>query len=497
MNNIFHQIFTNTILAFFARSFNQLGYAIIFIVISRSLGAVSGGIFTLALRLNSIFLIISLWGLDSLLIRDVAIDKTKTEIYFRNFLPLRILLSLLAYSILTIVATFILKLNKEILIIALLLSISVLPEGVNSLLRSTFVANEIFIIPTIVSIITGTIRAALGIAIIVITKNLLYIAGFLLFTSFLGFLIYIGLILFQRKKNTHTFLFPSGFTSILKKHIDLNFIVHRIKQSIPFAVMEVFITIELQVDVVLLSVFLPSDEVGYFAASQTIVSILMLFLYGYHSAIYPLLSRLYATNKPELWKTYQNLMQYGGIVIFSVAILLTLFSKYIILNIFTSDFVGSVLVVQILIWALVLQFINEPHSRLIVIYGYQNVVTYFLAISMIITIILNILLIPQFGIQGSAFANLISKLLFTITNGVFVFKKISDRNPLPIITKLIIATILFSIVFFLSKPLSLVIRLTLSWITYLIALLFTKLVSRKDYFKIKSIFSSCVIRFVL
>jgi len=468
----------NSILAFAAKIVYQFGNAFLFFLIARFYGSEEAGIYTLAVRYHLIFLTLAIWGLDGLLIWRVAADHSVTLRYIVNYSLLRLLSGIVAYVLLALAVSNVRGYNAYTIRVIMLLALGLVPEGLGRLAQAVFMAHQRFMYPVIVAIIVGITRCGLGGLVVWSHGGLETLALVHVWSSLLGLGMYTVLLFLRRYDLTAAWCSQSEVAGTRwRQLLDWNFMRRQIGLALPFMLMDVFLIVEGQIDIVVLSLCLSQSQVGIYGAAQTIVLPLSFALYAYHAALYPFVTRLYASNQPYLWALYQRLFSYTGLLLIPVAIILTVSAQTVVNLVYHTQFIAAATVVPWLVWSVVLQFLNEPNSRLIVAAGHQKTVTILLCFSMMTNVLLNCLLIPKFGILGSAWARLFSTLLFTLSNGITVFYRINRINLLPIVGKPILGAFVWGGILHLCWPVGMGIGLILGGMGYLLVLFLTGAIS--------------------
>jgi O-antigen/teichoic acid export membrane protein len=91
-----------------------------------------------------------------------------------------------------------------------------------------------------------------------------------------------------------------------------------------------------------------------------------------------------------------------------IAIPITIFSEEIITIAYGSDFIEAASVLTIYIWAGIPVFLGTANSQYLINENFTKISLARTVIGMILNIALNFLLIPKYGLTGSAWATLIS-----------------------------------------------------------------------------------------
>ena len=103
MISLRRRVLQNSLLNLIASISQRAGQALVFILIARFLSNKDAGAYSLANTYTSILLAFSFWGLDQILIREVAKREEVAGRYVTGFLLLRLVLSLLLWLALALV----------------------------------------------------------------------------------------------------------------------------------------------------------------------------------------------------------------------------------------------------------------------------------------------------------------------------------------------------------------------------------------------------------
>jgi PST family polysaccharide transporter len=166
--------------------------------------------------------------------------------------------------------------------------------------------------------------------------------------------------------------------------------------------------INLKIDQVMIGRLLNSSEVGVYSAAVKISEI-WYFVPGFIViSVFPLLIKTRENDYPKYQNRIQHLYDLMVALALTVAIIVTIFSDFIINLIYGAEYSNSATILSIHIWAGIFVFIGEVLSKWII---NENL----LIISPIrhgaggaINIVLNLFLIPLLGGVGAAIATIIS-----------------------------------------------------------------------------------------
>ncbi len=410
----------NYFFALSADAVQRLGGALIVVLVSRQLGVDEAGIYFLAVSFATLFGRLSYWGLDQLLTRDVARAPDRANQFMVNFVVVRALLAGLMMAMLYAVV-ILLGYAPHTSRVILLLGLTILPDSLINICQSVFMANERMGYLAMSSLLNGVVRIVAGV--------LALVGGFGLEGVALGLLL--------ASISTLTFLLYLIRARLFRPvwNIDLAFSRRQLAAGFPFLLIGVFFILESQLDVILLSRLRDEYQVGLYGAASTVVSALILIPTAFQTAVFPVMSRLYATAPAALERLYDQSLKYLLLAGLPIAVGVTVLASDIVTLAFGRQFAPGASVLQILVWALFLIFLNVPNARLLVVTDQQRIIAVFLLTSLTINVVLNLLLIPRWGAAGSASARVISTSVLFVVIAQFVYRHVYRFNPLPFLPR--------------------------------------------------------------
>lgn len=387
----------NSFLAFGTNVSIKAVNVIAFILISRIGGVEQSGIFSL----STIYLLILsaiVIGLDELLTRQVARDRSQAKAYFRAYILARIVLGIALYTFLFLFVTF-MKYSHTTFLSVLWFGMCLIPDGIAGVGQALLAAYERYGIPFYASIVAGIVKTVGTYWVLKAGYGVIEIGQVWLIGSILAMLI----VLITAFRLTGGVYFPGGF---------LIWNMQEIRLSVPFFMMSLLAALEYQADVLILSKLQGDLALGLYSSITTITFSLALIPQAYRSAVYPFMIRLHKMNSLSMSRIYQISMVGLGTLVFPIVIGLILLSQRILVVIYSPRFLAAGPALQIIVIVLIFLFLNIPSSRILLIYEKQALVPYMWMISLIVNIILNLVLVPTYSIRGSAFARVVSEAIF-------------------------------------------------------------------------------------
>lgn len=405
-----------------------LGY-IFRLLIARELGASSYGLVYGIIALFGIFSLLMSLGLESSLVKHIAEFRAKNK-------PEKIKGSIL------IVLFSKLLLSAFICGALILLSDTIAADYFNTPEASILI--KIYAIGFIFSAVIGTLKASFqgfqsmryysstdfvkSVIVLLITipllilgfKEMAPIIGFALtFTIFLP-LIYLPLLI---KKVFPEFLrIKAELTKSLTKKL--------FRFGIPITLVGLATLIFGYTDTVILIYFRSLKEVGLYNAAFPTMKLIGVIGIAITSVVFPISSELWANNRKEqLGKGLGILYKYVLIVTFPIALLMFLFPEIILGILFGGEFRPAGNVLRILAVGYFLHTLTVVNNSTLSGIGKPKEVSKIMLSGAGMNLILNLILIPIYGMEGAALSTLIAFVLILILSTMKIRDHISFIIP--------------------------------------------------------------------
>jgi len=166
---------------------------------------------------------------------------------------------------------------------------------------------------------------------------------------------------------------------------------------------------------------LDSKELGYYAAAVRLSEAWYFIPVALTNAIFPAVINAKKVSNEFYINRIQKLYDILAWMAISIAVPVSIFSKDIINVIFGTEFQSAAPVLTIYIWAGVAVFLGVASSQYLITENYTKLSFFRSLIGMVINVILNLVLIPKYGIIGAAYATLISYSVATFS--IILFPK--------------------------------------------------------------------------
>jgi len=370
---------------------NIAGFAAI-VYLARVLQPENFGKLNFAIAFVAYFILIANMGLPLFGTREIARAKDKIKEYLENICSLRLSLAFIGFLILLGI-TFLIDKPAETKYLILLYGLEMIPSAL--IIDWVFQAVERMGYISFGRIISSMSYLMLVLCFIASPKQLLLIPCFKVFGTFLlaGFLV----LIFFRKFGPPKF----NFASMEWKNI--------VRGSLPIGFSLLMAQIFYNIDTVMLGFMRSNEEIGYYNSAYMFIMFLIISVGAYHNAVYPLMSDYFMTSLPSLKLLMENTTRLMAILSIPLAIGGTLLAGPLMNLFFGSEYNEGKIVFQILIWAVLIIYLNTGYSRGVLACDRQQWYFWGTAIPAAINIICNFILIPPMGIKGAAIATVMAE----------------------------------------------------------------------------------------
>jgi O-antigen/teichoic acid export membrane protein len=438
---------------------------ILIIYISRTLGTMGLGEYTAIINFTFFFEIFAKLGLHHLIVRDIAIDRSRSETYFTVSLVIGFICSLIAFLLLFLflkAMAYPAGIDIGIKILSFSIVFVVLADYWQAILEGL----QRMEFKALTSIMDVLIRVILGISVI-----------------YLGFGIP-GLI--WTMVAARAFICLLSLFILIKLGIKLNMklnipvCISLLKQTATFLFISIVTTAYWRIDVLILSKMKGAVDTGYYSAAYRIMEVLKGLFYSYIASLFPIIASSFAISKDSFKRRCVLSVKYLFLLTFPIAIGTTILSRNIILLVYGKEFLDSTGVMQILIWTMCLFPIALVFARALVASNNQRFDLLCNVLALVFNVSLNLLLIPRFSYIGSAIATSLSICFFLSLQAFFVTKILFRIEFLKILTKPFLAGCAMGVFTLLLRNTNLFIVISLSAVLYIFLLIKIKTFSMEE-----------------
>jgi O-antigen/teichoic acid export membrane protein len=388
-----------TFLAVASAAVKPAWFIFITAVCMRLLGTEGYGVMSTALALCLLVMSVSDLGTAEYSVREVARSHARATSFFSNFLVVRFLASIVAFGCAVAVAV-ILRYDASALLAVGFAGIYVTALGLVAYCRAFFEAFQRLGTDAMSIAVEKVFVIGVGTALLVATRS----AAWTLAGMALGMILTLAL---------NVAWVSRRFAPFVRSTIDRAFIRRHLRSSIPFGVAGVLSIVYYRTDLVMIEAIRGAEEAGQYAVAFRILEALNLFPFVIvQAAMYPRLAALFHGHERE---DFSTLMRRGTAALLvpslAVAAALTVWGPALI-AVLDSDpaYRPAGLALQVLCWTFPLTCLNALLYIALLAVNEQRFRAQALAVTVVLNVGLNAILIPKFGIIGAAVATIASEV---------------------------------------------------------------------------------------
>jgi len=272
--------------------------------------------------------------------------------------------------------------------------------------------------------------------------------------------------------------------------------------SVPLLANGIFSQLMLWVDTLILGYYTTSDLVGLYNGAVPIARLISTGLVSTAFIYMPIASKLYSNNHIyEMKQSYATLTKWIFIITLPALLLVFLFPGAILSSLFGEEYAAADSVLRILVFAPLINTFLGPNGATLISIGKTRLFALFSTFSILINIVLNISLIPYYGMLGAAIATTVALIIVNILLSVGIYWQ-SDVHPF---TKnyfkcIVVSTFLMVSIYIIIKNIfyiqlsTLILLFILFEIISLASILLTNSIDESDAFLIIQVGKKCGIK---
>lgn len=389
----FRRYFANTSWMFGEQILRMAAGLLVGIWVARYLGPEQFGVFSYAIAFVAIFGSIAKLGLDSIVVRDLVNEPHKRDLYLGTAFWLKLVGALVTFIIVaftTLFASNDYTTNLYIFIIAsgiIFQSFEVIDFYFQSKVLSKFVSLS--------KMVQLLLSSLLKIYFVLTGADLFWFVMVSLIDQFtLAMTFYIAY-KYQKLGNFY-------------RHFDWITAKKLLKNSWPLIFSGLVVMIYMRIDQIMIKEMLGTREVGIYSAAVRLSEAWYFIPMVITSSLFPAIVSGKKVSKELYYTRLQRLYTFMVWTAIAIALPITFLSDWLVMLLYGEEYVGAGKVLMIQTWAGVFVFLGVASSSWLTSENLQMVAFYRTFAGAIINIVLNLFLIPVYGIVGAAIATLVS-----------------------------------------------------------------------------------------
>ena len=387
---------------------NKAATFIVYALVGRYLGTTEFAQMSLALSLFYTFGVFAGAGLKTLITREVATDSTKTDQYLVNGSIVVIVCSLLSIGGLLLLVRL-MNYSADAATFIVLLGLGLPPLSLSSVCQGIFQAREQMHYIAYANALANV--AKVGLAFLILANGYgLYPLVILLVASHL---LVAGVMWWLMIRHI----------TRPRARIDFGFCWRMIKSSSTFLGIEGVIGIWASLNILLLSKLATEVEVGLYSAASQLIGPVTLVLASMALSLFPIMCRRSETSVEGPRAISQSLIELMLSIAIPVAVGLCFLGDSALLLIYKKEeFALASGALQIMVWSLIPIALDHVLGQVLLATLLEKVTLRIVVIDVLVNLVLGLLLVRRFGLNGAAMAALLTRIIDFIQHYVPVSK---------------------------------------------------------------------------
>lgn len=389
------------------------------ILTARFLGPSNYGLINRSAAFVSFFTPVCTLGISSVIINDLIAKPEQAEKLLGSGIGIRCITSTISIIMIQILIMFMEPRNTLLLWVAFLQSGSLLFQAFDLIeywYQSKLEAKYI----SIVTLISYILTAGYKVVLLVLKKDVSWFA----FSSTLDYLLIAMMYVFLLK-----------FRDGKKLVFQWKTVKELLKKSYEFILSSLMVVIYAQMDKVMLGKMLDDASVGLYSVGTVICSMWVFVLNAVINSMRP--SVITAKENGNKEQYYKRIVQMYSLVFWmgiAVSVFFCVFADFIIVTLYGTEYIGAKNAFRITTWYTGISYLGVARSTWLVCENKQKYEKVLAGCGAAANIVLNWVMIKQFGISGAAIATLITQLLTNIIvpalirdlreNSILIFKSV-------------------------------------------------------------------------
>ncbi len=364
------------------------------ILVIRTLGGEAFGQYSIVIAWASLFSVLGDLGINQYLAREIARDPQKTGELFWDTVLLRFILALIA-SIMTTGGAVLNGYSSEIVLAIAIYTSSYFLQAVLAPLSSILTGNERIDIISAMTVVTQVLFMIFAGLFLLLGLDFVWVV----IASVINLPIVIALQYFVIRRNR---LGPPRF------NINPSLWLSVIRFGLPFGIVQLSLSFAFRIDTILLSSHVSDTQVGWYNAAYNLTLTLLTLSRSFNDAILPTLAREHMLDPQSVRPWYFKSVKIILLIGLPIAVGGMLTADHLTHLLYQPSFAPTAFALAILVWDIPFVMYHsfcgnmttsiKREGRAARIYGSLG----------IINTVLNLALIPRFGILGAAFATVLT-----------------------------------------------------------------------------------------
>lgn len=387
-----------------------------------------------ALWLTNLLSSISELGLHTPVIREISSDRSKSSMILTNALLVKVFLSLITFSIMIGISMLY---HGEVRWLIIVIGGSEIINALAQLFRCIFRSFERMEFEAIGVILERIVASTLGFYLVYLGYGVIAFSWAVLLASIINAVFTISLVLAR---------FGSIRPQLVSKQICKDLII----DALPYALSNVLYMAYFRIDGVMLKNLAGQHgdlAMGWYSTGYSFVNALTIIPGAIMGSVFPPMSKIYFETK-NIDSIYTKSLKLMTVISFPMAICISLLSFDIAKVLFSHSTeqdqkaIGDV--IKILVWSGALLFFNTLIATVFRAVDRRKIFVVLTAISLLVNVITNAFLIPEYAHIGTSISMVVSEFFFSVAGFYYIWSRISKPQEFTFVLKTVLISLILT-----------------------------------------------------
>jgi len=454
------------------------------IFLPRYLGAAGLGRFQLAISVWAIMSIVIGFGMDTLLAKEISRDPNRVSELLATSVLLRTGIFLASFA-LTVVYAQAAGYPQETRAIIYIIGLSTLIWQVSLACGASLQGLERMEFISLSSIAAKGFSTTLTIIFLLKGYSLLLIAFVEVGSALISLVVqYFALNRIQK----------------LQLSFDRHLLVWMLKTSFPYLILSGFLVAYGQIDIIIISLLVSEKQIGWYSVATRLTGTFVFIPTVFMAALLPASSRMHKNAPEDLRRLMSKSFDLLLLVCIPIGFGVMILSSQLVLNLYGSDFVTSGPILAVMGVVVIFFSLNMFVAQFFISSDRQNVWIVAMAVSTVMTIPLDLVLVPwcqkTFGIGalGGSLSYLLTESGIVVFGLVMLPKGMLSWKNGWLAVRMVIAGLAMAAVVWWVRGLFIAIPVGIGITVYLVLILVLRVISQEDWALFEAMSSSITAR---
>jgi O-antigen/teichoic acid export membrane protein len=398
----FKKYFTNTSWLMAEKIFRSVILLVVSVYVVRYLGSDRFGLLSYATSFVALFLPIAMLGLDGIVVRELVKDGTRRNELLGTAFFLKLTGAFFALAVLY-VAIHLTSDDSFTNLLIFIIALSAVFQSFN-VIDFYFQSKVLSKYVVYVNVASLTVSSCVKLFLVWTQAPLLYFAAVSLIESMI---LAIGLLIIYNRQKLNLF----------EWNLRVKLAVELLKDSWPLMLAGLFISIYMRIDQVMIKQMLDTEAVGQYAVAVKLSEAWYFIPVIVCNSLFPAVVNAKKQSEELYNARLQKLYSLMLWIAIPITVVMTLLASNIVRFLYETEFSEAGPVLAIYSWATPFVFLGVASSQHLITENYTSISFLRTLIGMVLNVLLNITLIPKYGINGAAIATVISYSVATFFIG--------------------------------------------------------------------------------